>query len=99
MKKILILIPLLLLVSCGMTQEEKLDAVNNCKELWLDYHLTDMNNISCMRYWQNKTMECIREYTNWLDEKYNNPDHVTNLREDDYSEVVKTCNEIFWNNN
>ena len=43
-------------------------------------------------------MNCIREYTNWLNEKYNNPDTVTNLREDNYSNVVKTCNEIFWDN-
>lgn len=41
-------------------------------------------------------MDCIREYTEWLDEKYNNPDNVSNLREDDYSQVVRTCNEIFW---
>ena len=44
-------------------------------------------------------MECIREYTDWLDEKYNNPDNVSNLKEDDYSQVVKTCNEIFWEKN
>ena len=26
----------------------------------------------------------------------NKPDTVTNLREDEYSNVVKTCNDIFW---
>ena len=40
-------------------------------------------------------MDCIREYTNGLDEKYNNPDNVSNLREDDYTRVVRTCNEVF----
>lgn len=53
-------------------------------------------NISC-NPWKSidPIMDCIREYTDWIDEKYNNPDHVQNLREDEYSNVVKTCNEIF----
>jgi hypothetical protein len=45
----------------------------------------------------NPVMDCIKEYTNWLDEKYNNPDTVTDLREDNYSQVVKSCNEVFGN--
>jgi hypothetical protein len=40
-------------------------------------------------------MKCIKEYTKGLNEKYNNPDIVTNLREDNYSQVVETCNNIF----
>lgn len=40
-------------------------------------------------------MNCVREYTNGLDEKYNNPDTVSNMQDEDYSSVVKTCNEIF----
>ena len=46
---------------------------------------------------EDKVMDCIREYTNSIDEKYNNPDTVSNLTEDNYSQVVKTCNEIFGN--
>lgn len=42
-------------------------------------------------------MVCIREYTLWIDEKYNNPDAVSNLSEDNYSQVVKTCKEVFGN--
>jgi len=40
-------------------------------------------------------MKCIKEYTNWIKKKYNNPDTVSNLREDNYSKVVETCNKIF----
>lgn len=42
-------------------------------------------------------MVCIRGYTTWIDEKYNNPDTVSNLSEDNYSQVVKTCKEVFGN--
>lgn len=38
---------------------------------------------------------CINKYIDAIDEKYNNPDTVSNLAEDDYSKVVKTCNETF----
>ena len=100
MKKLLIIIPLLLLASCSMTQEEKLNKIEECKELWYWYYLNGFENINCgYRLSEiSPIMNCIREYTNWLNEKYNNPDTVTNLREDNYSNVVKTCNEIFWDN-
>ena len=97
MKKILLILPLLLLVSCGMTQEEKLHKIEECNEIGLWYFLNWFDSIDCRSSLQpNPIMKCIREYTNWIDEKYNNPDTVTNLREDNYSNVVRTCNEIFW---
>ena len=46
---------------------------------------------------RDKVNDCIREYTRWIYLKYNNPDTVSNLREDNYSQVVRTCNEIFGN--
>ena len=97
MKKIIMLIAIVfLLASCGMTQHEKLNKIEDCKELWYWYRLNAWDEIMCDIYKKDKVMECIREYTNWLDEKYNNPDHVSNLIEDWYSNVVKTCNDIFW---
>jgi len=100
MKKLLLIILLLLLISCGMTQEEKLNKIEECKELNTWYVLNLLDEIQCNHGMvEDKVMKCIKEYTNGLDEKYNNPDHVTNLREDEYSNVVKTCNEIFWDKN
>ena len=99
MKKIIILIAsIFLLASCGMTQEEKLNKIEECKAIWYWYYLNGFDEINCSSSITTRSpvMDCIKEYTNWLDEKYNNPDHVTNLREDNYSNVVKTCNEIFW---
>lgn len=82
-----------------MAQEEKLNKIQECQELWFWYRQNARWNIICNSYKEDKVMNCIKEYTRWLDEKYNNPDTVTDLREDDYSNVVKTCNEIFWNKN
>lgn len=97
MKKIFILIPLLLLISCGMTQEEMLNKKQECTDLGFTsyYNSAFWERIVCSYKIQDPVMKCIEEYTNWLDEKYNNPDIVTNLREDEYSNVVRTCNEIF----
>ena len=97
MKKTIILIAtVFLLASCGMTQKEKLNKIEECKELWYGYYLSKVDDIRCGKYRRDPVMDCIKEYTNWIDEKYNNPDHVNNLREDKYSNVVKTCNDIFW---
>lgn len=101
MKKLLIMFWLLLLLtSCWIipTQEEIDTIKKRCEINWQDFRL-NKNNIPYCAYTktgEEKVMVCIKEYTNWLDEKYNNPDTVSNLREDNYSNVVRTCNEIFW---
>ena len=77
-----------------------MNKIRECNELWFPYYLNERySEIVCSDYKEDKVMDCIREYTDWLDEKYNNPDNVSNLKEDDYSQVVKTCNEIFWEKN
>ena len=104
MKKIImILILVIWLTSCGMTQEEILKEYKKCEAIWQQWRYEEWFwwSVWCDNKETNedKIMRCVREYTNWLDEKYNNPDTVTNLREDNYSNVVKTCNEIFWDIN
>lgn len=84
------------IASCWMTQQEKVQAKKNCEELGLWYGINWYWEIVCSYYKEEPVMKCIKEYTNWIDEKYNNPDTVSNLREDDYSKVVETCNNIFW---
>lgn len=79
----------------NITQEDRLKQIEDCREMGFWYWLHHNGRIICKK--EDKVMDCIKEYTNWLDEKYNNPDIITNLREDEYSNVVKTCNEIFWN--
>ncbi len=100
MKKIILTLTLLFLVSCWMTDQEQIDKIKFCNDAWFGIYKELFWGVSCTT-WKLKqdtnVMDCIKEYTNWLDEKYNNPDTVTNLREDNYSNVVKTCNEIFWN--
>ena len=102
MKKIILVILVVwLLSSCEEaiknTHEENLAKKQECFELWYKTYLEASWNINCSSSRaESPVMECIREYTEVIDEKYNNPDHVTNLIEDDYSNVVKTCNEIFW---
>lgn len=104
MKKLTILIWLLvLLTSCWMTQEEILKEYKKCEAVWQQWRYEDdfWWTVWCdyKKTNEDKIMSCIREYTDWIDEKYNNPDTVSNLREDNYSQVVKTCNEIFWDKN
>lgn len=101
MKKILIMIILLLsLTSCEeyvpITQEEKLNKIKECNDLWFWYYQDGYGDINCNSYIEDKVFDCIKEYTKWIDKKYNNPDNISDLREENYSEVVKTCNEIFW---
>ena len=96
---ILIILLSVLLASCSpptdieIEQHKKLCEISG-KQLIIDagsnYHMWCKEK-------DNPVMDCIKEYTNWLDEKYNNPDTVTDLREDNYSQVVKSCNEVFGN--
>lgn len=46
------------------------------------------------RFWEENPVEVHTCTSLYYDEKYNNPDTVSNLTED-----VKTCNEIFWDKN
>ena len=98
MKKLLLLpLALFLLASCEKVTQQEIDTMKNICSQWNKdiYIYDDWSWVSCQISQKTTTMDCIREYTNWLDEKYNNPDTVTNLREDEYSKVVKTCNEVF----
>ena len=100
MKKLLLLpITLFLLASCSPPTQQEIDEQTKiCDINWERLYInTDTNHLTCWgkEVEETSTMDCIREYTKWLDEKYNNPDTVTNLREDEYSKVVKTCNEVF----
>lgn len=73
-------------------EQKKICDING-EELYIN---TATNEPTCLSKMYNVSVaDCVKEYTNWLDEKYNNPDTVTNLREDEYSKVVKTCNEVF----
>lgn len=99
MRKIILIVAILFLASCWMTNQEKIDAMDLCKDSWYSHYRTLFTNeVECSR-WEieedDRVMKCIREYTEGIDQKYNNPDHVQNLREDQYSNVVKTCNDIF----
>lgn len=38
---------------------------------------------------------CIKMWVDSVDEKYNNPDTVSDLRESEYQDVVKQCEETF----
>ncbi|RTL03983.1 hypothetical protein EKK58_11545 [Candidatus Dependentiae bacterium] len=57
--------------------------------------MNSLDNVSCGYPKEDKVKTCISQYINSIDEKYNNPDTVSDLREDDYSNVVRTCNEVF----
>ena len=97
-KYIIIMISVLLLSSC-MTDQERIDKVKFCNDSGHEARYPLFWDLQCSaRKLKQDTsvMDCIREYTNWIDEKYNNPDIVTNLREDSYSNVADTCNSIFW---
>ena len=98
MKKTILILTMILLTSCSMPTQVEIDAMDKiCAVNWQSVHINTrrFNELYC-RYDSNKVMDCIQEYTRWIDEKYNNPDTVSNLREDNFSNVVKTCNDIFW---
>jgi len=99
MRKLLIFIPLVfLLISCSPPTQQEIDEQKKiCDINWEELYINlATNEPTCLsKMYTTSVMECVKEYTNWLDEKYNNPDTVTNLKEDDYSKVVKTCNEVF----
>lgn len=92
-----------LLASCSLPTDEEIAAKNKICDLnGQDVYVYDNfplggYNVGCKyrKEITNPVMDCIREYTSGIDEKYNNPDTVSNLREDTYSNVVKACDETF----
>ena len=97
MKLLLIISSLFLLASCNIqqTQQEKLNKMQECDQLWRGISVKAFDNVSCGYTKEDKVQTCIDKYIDAIDEKYNNPDTVSDLREDDYSNVVRTCNEVF----
>lgn len=98
MKKLILLLPLILVSCAPPTDADIAEQKRICDINWQKVIINLASNEVDCEYKPPKTsvMDCIREYTNGLDKKYNNPDIVSNLKEDDYSKVVRTCNEIFW---
>lgn len=101
MKLLLILTSsILLLSSCTRLNPDEIEEWKKlCELAWKDFYLyPNGTNYSCEQK-EDKVKKCINSYIDTIDEKYNNPDTVSDLREDDYSTVVKTCNETFWTRN
>lgn len=99
--KHLLLIPLLaiLLVSCASPQE-KLDNFNAMKPVCdAQNRQTFVNETTWEAYcsYSDPVQYCIDKYVNSIDEKYNNPDTVSGLQDSNFSEAVRTCNEVFGN--
>lgn len=100
--KHLLLIPLLaiLLVSCASPQE-KLDNLNAMKPVCdAQKRQTFVNHNTWEAYcssYSNPVQDCIDKYVDSIDEKYNNPDTVSQLQDSNFSEAVKTCKEVFGN--
>lgn len=87
----------MLFSSCwNPTQQEIEDTKKICDINGERVYINDFGSPICIskqsEFWVE---DCIRKYVDSIDEKYNNPDTVSNLREDNYSQVVKTCNETF----
>lgn len=96
MRLLILTFSILLLSSCWMTHEEGISKTKECDALWRYSNMDRFGNISCGALKPDKVQTCIASYIDAIDEKYNNPDTVSDLREDDYSTVVKACNETFW---
>lgn len=101
MKNILITSLLaIVLVSCWKyTPEEISQANSHCAGLWkvTVFYQTGYDDAYECRYptVQNTYKQCIDDYKESIRLKYKNPDTVSALTEDDYSQVVKTCKESF----
>lgn len=105
MKYIITILLATLLVSCGKSPEEITVEFNKWKPI------CDMQNKQTLvgelwgaycgiNYGENYQIEkCIGKYVDSIDEKYNNPDTVSNLKDSSFSDAVKTCNEVFGNKN
>ena len=101
MKKIILLLALTFIFSWCEKQktfEENKAKIKECEELWVWYYLGS-HWIKCDLYRIDKVQDCIQMYVNSIQEKYRNPDVISDLREEDYSKVVETCQKTFWKNN
>lgn len=97
MKLLLILLLAIPLASCSApTQQEQYEYRKICEVNGEQLYITNSPNFHmiCKRK-DDKVFDCIQKYIEAMDEKYNNPDIVSQLQEDNYSQVVKTCNETF----
>lgn len=106
---LLILLLAILLVSCwtneddkGMfssyTPQQRLDNLNAMKPVCdAQDKQTLINEGTWEAYcsYNNLVQDCIDKYIDSIDEKYNNPDTVSQLQDSNFSEAVKTCNEVF----
>lgn len=98
MKNLLVLLPIVFLVaSCSPpTDAEIAEQKKLCDLQGQDIAISSSPHYDMWcRYRTDPVFECIQRYNDGIDEKYNNPDTVSNLSEEDYSQVVKTCNEVF----
>jgi hypothetical protein len=100
MKYLLLTLSILLLSSCWkLTPQEISEYTKYCESVWQEFRLIQMpfsDTYNCDDiYHPDKVQNCIADYIKTIDEKYNNPDIVSDLREDDYSKVVRTCQEVF----
>lgn len=100
MKKYIIITALaILLVSCSWptdaeyAEQKKMCDINN-EELYVYTWGFGSPLLGCKKK-EEKVMDCIRKYNESIENKYNNPDTVSDLREDNFSNAVKTCNEVF----
>lgn len=94
MKIIIPILAILLLSSCTYSAEEIAKQEYLCKIQWKQMYVDPMT-LYCDTKQDTELMKCIKEFTNGLYVKYDNPDTVSNLREDEFSNVVKACNEVF----
>ena len=50
--------------------------------------------VECVKK-RDSVSDCLDRWVNVIDEKYNNPDTVSNLRDTEYDKVIKQCQETF----
>lgn len=97
MKYLLLTFSILFLSSCiRLTDSEIEEWKKFCELAGKDFYLFSEGHRYTCEQKEDKVQKCIDGYIDAIDEKYNNPDTVSDLREDDYSKVVKTCKETFW---
>ena len=94
-KLILLIILAALLVSCTQSSQDIQDIKTKCEVIWWQLVTNDFGRVFCSSYMESPVQKCISKYVSTIDEKYNNPDTVSNLADSNFSEAVKTCNEVF----
>lgn len=93
---VLILSPLAYLIyemERPYTEDERASMEENCR---LSGKQLIINADGNMGYCEKSKVEtCIDTWVRSVDEKYDNPDTVSDLRETEYDNVVKQCQETF----